>query len=385
MAVDEPPDLTGEPQRGPLPRQKTVERGDAVLEQAQKREIGSTGVDAPGVVYSLIVPIYNEEAVLPLLFERLDALVGKLDGACEIILVDDGSHDQSARLIVDQVRRNSTYRFIALSRNFGHQIAITAGMEAASGQATIVMDADLQDPPEVALDLVAKWKQGYEIVYAQRLSRDGETAFKLLTARAFYRILRQLATVEIPENVGDFRLVDRAALDTFLAMPERDRFVRGMFGWMGFRQTAVPFHRAARAAGETKYPLWKMLKLAVNGVVGFSDFPLRLALWLGSLISGLAVLYGIYVIVLAFVRSDLAAGWASTIVVVSFLSGINMMMLGIIGIYVGRIHTEVKQRPLYVVGRRYGFDAAPHKIERPMLGAATGHLEPEAGDGAGNA
>ncbi len=314
--------------------------------------------DGPAIVYSLVVPIYNEERVLPLLFERLDLLVSKLDGPTEIILVDDGSRDQSARMIVEQVGRDPHYRFIALSRNFGHQIAITAGMAVTRGRATIVMDADLQDPPEVALDLVAKWKEGFEIVYAQRLSRDGETRFKLLTAHVFYWVLRRLATVDIPENVGDFRLVDRKALDTFLSMPERDRFVRGMFGWMGFRQTAVPFHRAARAAGETKYPFWKMVKLAANGVVGFSDFPLRVALWLGSLISIAAVLYGVYVTVLALVRSDLAAGWASTIVVVSFLSGINMMMLGIIGIYVGRIHTEVKQRPLYVIGRRVGFDAS---------------------------
>jgi dolichol-phosphate mannosyltransferase len=328
-------------------------------------------VSQGGIVYSLIVPIYNEEAVLPLLFERLDGLIVRLDGPAEIILVDDGSRDRSAALIVEKVGIDARYRFIALSRNFGHQIAITAGMEAARGAATIVMDADLQDPPEVALELVDKWKQGYEIVYAQRLTRDGETRFKLATARAFYWVLKRLATVDIPENVGDFRLVDRAALNTFLAMPERDRFVRGMFGWMGFRQTAVPFHRAARAAGETKYPVWKMLKLAANGVVGFSDFPLRLALWLGSIISSIAVLYGLYVIILAFVRSDLAAGWASIIVVVSFLSGINMLMLGIVGIYVGRIHTEVKQRPLYVVGRKVGFDAAPHKVERPMLGTET--------------
>ena len=336
-------------------------------------DLAASATHAATIVYSLIIPIFNEEAVLPVLFARLDELLGRLDAPAEIIMVDDGSRDASARMIVEQVRRDHRYRFIALSRNFGHQIAITAGMEASRGAATIVMDADLQDPPEVVLDLVAKWKEGFEIVYAQRISRDGETAFKLASARAFYWILRRLATVDIPENVGDFRLVDRAALDTFLSMPERDRFVRGMFGWMGFRQTAVPFHRAARAAGETKYPLWKMLKLAANGVVGFSDFPLRLALWLGSLISGLAVLYGIYVLLLALFSSHLAAGWASTIVVVSFLSGINMLMLGIIGVYVGRIHTEVKQRPLYVVGRRFGFDTAPYKAERHPLGASTGH------------
>lgn len=338
------------------------------------------GPEADAVVYSLIVPIYNEEQVLPLLFERLDGLLARLDGPAEVILIDDGSRDRSAAIIVDKVHADPRYKFIVLSRNFGHQIAITAGMEASQGAATIVMDADLQDPPEVVLDLVAKWREGYEIVYAQRVTRDGETAFKLMTARAFYWVLKRLATVDIPENVGDFRLVDRAALDTFLSMPERDRFVRGMFGWMGFRQIAVPFHRAARAAGETKYPFWKMVKLAANGVVGFSDFPLRMVLWLGSLIACAGVLYGLYVFILALIHSHLVPGWASTIVVVTFLSGVNMMMLGIIGIYVGRIHTEVKQRPLYVVGRRVGFDGRPVRSERRAFEAGA---EAEAAHGLG--
>jgi glycosyltransferase involved in cell wall biosynthesis len=311
-----------------------------------------------GVVYSLVIPVYNEEAVVPLLLHRLDRILERLDGPAEVIFVDDGSRDTSAIVLAARAAEDPRYRLISLSRNFGHQIAITAGMDAAAGQAVIVMDADLQDPPEVVHDLVARWREGFEIVHAQRLSREGETRFKTWTASAFYRILRKLASVDIPENVGDFRLIDRKALDTFRAMPERDRFVRGMFAWMGYRQTVVPFHRHARAAGSTKYPLLKMLRLAANGVVGFSDMPLRIALWAGGLVSVASLVYGLAVLVMALTGVHLVSGWASIIVVVSFLSGLNMMLLGVIGLYVGRIHAEVKDRPLYVIGRKVGFDRA---------------------------
>jgi dolichol-phosphate mannosyltransferase len=242
-------------------------------------------------VYSLVIPIYNEEAVLPLLLRRLDALLDALDAPAEAILVDDGSSDASPIVLEAKARSDARYRFIRLSRNFGHQVAITTGMERAAGQAAIVMDADLQDPPEVVLDMVAKWKQGVQVVYAERLTRDGESSFKRLTADLFYRMINRLSEVDIPRNVGDFRLVDRKALDAFLAMPERDRFVRGMFAWIGFRQAVVKFHRPPRAAGESKYSLAKMLRLAISGVVSFSDAPLRLALWAGVAISSLAILY----------------------------------------------------------------------------------------------
>jgi dolichol-phosphate mannosyltransferase len=230
-------------------------------------------------------------------------------------------------------------------------------MDAASGAAVIVMDADLQDPPEVVCDLIAKWKEGYELVYARRLSREGDGTFKRATASLFYRLLGRLSSVPIPADVGDFRLIDRKVLDAFRAMPEQDRFVRGMFAWLGFRQTEVGFHRMARVAGETKYPFWKMARLALNGVVGFSDAPLRLAIWSGLAVSGLALLYGLYVIGLWIADSQLVAGWSSTIVVISFLVGINMLMTGIMGLYIGRIHAEVKRRPLYVVTTRVGFDS----------------------------
>lgn len=309
-------------------------------------------------VFSLVIPIFNEEAVLPILLKRIDGLLGQIAEPTEVIFVDDGSRDTSGIVLAARARADARIRYIALSRNFGHQIAISAGMDAAAGQAVIVMDADLQDPPEVVLELIRKWREGYEIVHARRRSRDGESRFKLWSAALFYRGLRLLTSVEIPADVGDFRLIDRKALDTFRAMPERHRFVRGMFGWMGFRQGIVEFERAARAAGTTKYSLSKMLRLALDGVVSFSDVPLRLALWLGAAVSGLAVLYGLVITVLAGFQFDLVSGWASTVVLISLLSGANLMMTGIVGLYVGRIHAEVKGRPLYVVGRTVGFERA---------------------------
>jgi dolichol-phosphate mannosyltransferase len=309
-------------------------------------------------VYSLVVPIYNEQAVLPILLRRLDAVMEALDAPVEAIFVDDGSEDTGPIVLEAKARADRRYRFIKLSRNFGHQIAITTGMEHASGQAVVVMDADLQDPPEVVLEMIAKWRQGYEIVYAERLSRAAESRFKRLTADLFYRLLAKLSDVEIPRNVGDFRLVDRRALDAFLAMPERDRFVRGMFAWIGFRQTVVQFHRQARAAGETKYSLAKMIRLAANGVVSFSDAPLRVALWAGLATSGMAILYGLWVIARWAMNADLARGWSSIIVLTAFLGGANMLMTGVMGVYVGRIYGEVKRRPLYVIDRTVGFEAA---------------------------
>ena len=314
-------------------------------------------------VYSLVVPIYNEEAVLPVLLHRLDALLPKLDGAAEVIFVDDGSDDTSPIVLEARARADSRYRFLRLSRNYGQQVAMTSGMARARGQAVVLMDADLQDPPEIILDLIAKWREGFEIVYAQRLSRDGEGRFKRWTSSLFYRLLGKLSDIEIPRNVGDFRLVDRKALEAFLAMPERDRFVRGMFSWLGFRQTVVTFHRAARAAGETKYSLAKMLQLAANGVISFSDAPLRAALWLGLAVCGLAAGYALYAFGLWVSGANVARGWSSIILVMTFLGGANMLMTGVLGIYIGRIYTEVKRRPLYFVDRAVGFEAA--EAEKP--------------------
>ena len=316
--------------------------------------------------YSLVIPIFNEEAVLPILLRRIDLLVASLDAPAEAIFVDDGSTDTSSIFLAAMARQTAHYRYISLSRNFGHQIAITAGMDVARGEAIIVMDADLQDPPEIINEMIARWQDGFQVVYAKRLSRAGENWFKRASANLFYRILNGLAKVDIPRDVGDFRLIDRKVLDAFKAMPEQDRFVRGMFAWLGFRQTAVEFHRPARAAGETKYPLFRMVRLALSGVIGFSDTPLRLAIWMGMGVSGLALAYGLYVIAMWLGSSQLVSGWSSTIVIISFLCGINMLMTGIIGLYIGRIYNEVKRRPLYVVDRKAGFaeDAAVQPVER---------------------
>jgi dolichol-phosphate mannosyltransferase len=234
------------------------------------------------------------------------------------------------------------------------------------------MDADLQDPPEVVLQLVARWRAGYDIVHARRRTRAGESRFKRWTASLFYRGLRTMTDVDIPADVGDFRLIDRKALATFQAMPERDRFVRGMFGWMGYRQTIVDFERDARAAGRTKYSLARMVALAISGVVGFSDAPLRFALWLGAGVSAAAIGYGLYIIALAVAGAGFVSGWASTVVLISLLAGMNLMMTGIVGLYVGRIHREVKGRPLYVVARSEGGAAAPRR-------AATAEIVPHPG------
>lgn len=300
---------------------------------------------------SLVIPVFNEEAVLPSLFERLDALAERIADSVEIVMVDDGSRDASGVMIAERADSDPRYRYIALSRNFGHQAAITAGMELALGEAVIVMDADLQDPPEIVLALIERWREGNDIVHARRRSRAGETRFKLLTARLFYRGLRALSDVDLPADVGDFRLVSRRAIETFRAMPEQDHYVRGMFAWMGYRQAFVDFDRAERSAGETKYPFRRMMKLALNGVVSFSDVPLRMAIWAGTIISVGALLYGAYVIATALAGAGLVSGWASLAVLVSLLSGINLLMVGIVGIYVGRIHREVKGRPRYVVAR----------------------------------
>ena len=308
--------------------------------------------------YSLIVPVYNEEAVIPVLLHRLEGVLDSLDGPAEVIFVDDGSRDTSGIVLSDRARRDPRFRYIGLSRNFGHQIAITAGLDLAVGDAVVVMDADLQDPPEVVLALVAKWKEGFDVVHARRVTRAGESFFKLWTASLFYRGLRMLAKVDIPANVGDFRLIDRKALETFRAMRERDRFVRGMFSWMGYRQATVDYARDSRAAGRTKYSIARMIRLALHGIVGFSDAPLRLSLWMGAAVSLGALCYGGYVVTLALTDTRLVSGWASTIVLVTLLSGVNLLMTGIVGLYVGRIHEEVKSRPLYVVSNSAGLGLA---------------------------
>jgi len=307
------------------------------------------------VKYSIVIPIYNEEESFPALVRRLREVMDRLDGPAEVVLVDDGSRDASYELMTAVNREDPRFKVLQLSRNFGHQIAITAGMDMAAGQAVIVMDADLQDPPEVILQMAARWQEGYEVVYAVRERREGETVFKRKTATLFYGLQRRLAEIDQPVEVGDFRLVDRKALDAFLQMRERNRYVRGMFSWVGFRQTAVPYVRASREAGESKYPLRKMLRLALDGFIGFSTAPLRFALTLGLLISVASVTYGIVAIALKLAGLPDVPGYASLLATITFLSGVQLTVIGMVGQYVARIYDEVRARPLYLVQDARGF------------------------------
>jgi dolichol-phosphate mannosyltransferase len=314
-------------------------------------------------VLSLIFPVFNEEAVLPLLFARLDTLIPELTaqaGSVEVLFVNDGSRDGSLAVLRQAVQTRNWARVIAFSRNFGHQIAVTAGLHYASGQAVVILDADLQDPPELLPEMLRLWGEGYDVVYAVRTEREGESAFKKATASAFYRLLRKLTNVDIPADTGDFRLMDRSVVNALNAMGEQHRFLRGMAAWVGFKQIGVPYKRDARAAGETKYPLRKMLRLATDAVCSFSDAPLKLATNLGWTIAGISILYG-FITIARYLLSNgqFEPGWASLVVVTSFLSGVQLITLGWIGEYIGRIYDETKNRPLYLVSERLGWHPEP--------------------------
>ncbi|HTZ94369.1 MAG TPA: glycosyltransferase family 2 protein [Streptosporangiaceae bacterium] len=317
-------------------------------------------IQLEAVKYSIVIPIYNEEESFPALVKRLREVMDQLDGPAEVVLVDDGSRDRSYELMAAVNREDPRFKVLQLSRNFGHQIAITAGMDVAAGQAVIVMDADLQDPPEVILQMAARWQEGYEVVYAVREHREGETVFKRRTATIFYGIQRRLAEIDQPVEVGDFRLVDRKALDAFLQMRERNRYVRGMFSWVGFRQTAVPYTRASREAGQSKYPFRKMVRLALDGFVGFSTAPLRFALTLGLVMAALSVAYGIVLIALKLAGLAFQPGYASLLVAITFLSGVQLTVIGMVGQYVARIYDEARARPLYLVREARGFTSGGH-------------------------
>jgi glycosyltransferase involved in cell wall biosynthesis len=307
-------------------------------------------------VYSFLIPVYNEEQTLPELHRRMCALLEQLDGGAEVILVDDGSRDDSYRIMTELNSQDPRFKILRFSRNFGHQIAITAGMDHASGQAVIIMDADLQDPPEVVLEMIKRWREGCDIVYGVREERAGETFVKRWTATAFYRLLRKLTDLDIPVDVGDFRLVDRKALDAFNRMREHSRYVRGMFSWIGYEQCGVTYHRSERFAGQTKYPLAKMMKLAMDGILGFSTVPLRLGLYAGLIVAGLSFVVGIWAAVLKLMGVHTIPGWASLLTVVTFLGGVQLMLVGLLGEYVSRIYEEVRARPLYLVRESRGLE-----------------------------
>ncbi|MEO5588268.1 MAG: glycosyltransferase family 2 protein [Gemmatimonadaceae bacterium] len=305
---------------------------------------------------SVVVPLYNEEEVIEPLHSRLLQTLAPEIPSFEVVFVNDGSKDSSPQMLDGIARSDSRFKAIHFSRNFGHQAAVTAGLHAASGQAVIVIDADLQDPPELIHQMIAKWNDGFDIVYAKKKRRDGVGRMKKLSYYLYYRLLARLTDVDVPPDTGDFCLMDRKIVDLLNAMPERNRYVRGLRAWLGFRQTAILFERPARFAGKTKYSWGRMVALGVDGILSLSKAPLRLAMYMGFLTSGFS-----FLLLLGFVgervfgTSQLARGWASTIVVILGLGGVQLICLGVIGEFIGRIYDEVKQRPLYIVGRSTGF------------------------------
>lgn len=307
-----------------------------------------------GPVLSVVVPMYDEERNVAPLIARLTAVLDGLpqELGYEIIVVNDGSADATADAVRAEMLRHSNVVLVNLSRNFGHQLAATAGIDLAAGQAVILMDGDLQDPPELIGAFVERWREGYDVVYAVRRTRKGESRFKLWTAGLFYRTIKRLTKVSIPVDTGDFRLMSRRVVEALRRSPERHRFLRGMVSWVGYRQVGVPYDRDRRSAGTTKYPLPRMVRFAIDGITSFSDIPLRFAAYFGFTVSAIAFVYALIVVVAKLFRvypPGYTPGWASTIVAVVFLGGVQLISLGIIGEYLGRIYDEVKGRPLYLI------------------------------------
>lgn len=309
----------------------------------------------PRPTLSLVIPIWNEEGVIPEMYRRVCTVMEQFGESWELITINDGSTDRSLEMLLELQKSDPRVKVLEFSRNYGHQIAITAGLDFAEGDAVIVMDADLQDPPEVILEMVARWREGYEVVYAVRIKREGETKFKLWTAKLFYRLIQSIANINIPLDTGDFRLMDRRAVLAMRRLREKHRFMRGLSSWIGFKQIGVEYERAERYAGETKYPLRKMLNLAMVAITSFSYLPLQLATYFGFIFAALS-LAGIILTVFLRLSGNLwFAGQATTLVSVLFLGGVQLIFLGIIGEYLGRIYDEVKGRPLYIVSHAYGF------------------------------
>lgn len=306
---------------------------------------------------SIIVPCYNEEEVLPETMKQFRELISELsDLDVEIIFVDDGSLDRTRDILKKYALEESNTKFIGFSRNFGHQIAVAAGIDAAAGDAVVLIDADLQDPPAVIHEMIAKWREGYDVVYGTRIERPGESIFKLATARLFYRLLNHLSDIAIPLDTGDFRLMSRKVVDILKSMPERDRFIRGMVSWVGFRQVAIPYKRTIRYAGQTKYPLRKMLRFAIDGILSFSTKPLQVAVGLGAISAFIALVVIIYALYLRLFTNTWVRGWTALMIAVLFIGGVQLVSVGILGEYIGRIYNEIKKRPLYVVQEQGGFD-----------------------------
>jgi polyisoprenyl-phosphate glycosyltransferase len=306
-------------------------------------------------VISLVLPIFNEEEVLPQLYSRISGVVGRLDEVVEIILVDDGSTDDSINILQNIRSENKNFKILQFSRNFGHQAAITAGLEYAQGDAVITMDADLQHPPELIPDLIKMWKEGYDIVYTCRKDTADASAFKKITSQFFYSIINRLSNIEVPDGAADFRLLDRKVVEAFLSFSERRLFIRGLVSWMGYNTIGIPYDAPARAAGNSKYSLIRMLKFAADGITSFSSIPLYISALMGLFISLLSFIYAAFVFYSWLFANKTIEGWTSLMIAVLFIGGVQLIALGILGTYLGRIYDETKRRPRYLVCREYGF------------------------------
>ena len=306
---------------------------------------------------SIIIPCFNEEEVISETFKRILKIASEIKYLdIEIIFIDDGSKDLTPVLLQNFVNKENFVKAIFLSRNFGHQIAVTAGLDASKGDAVVIIDADLQDPPEVIHEMILEWEKGYDVVYGKRIDRKGESIFKKLTAKMFYRVLNMLSDVYIPLDTGDFRLISKNVVENLKQMPEKDRFLRGMISWVGFRQTAVKYHRDKRFAGVSKYPLRKMLRFASDGILSFSTKPLQISIGLGMVSSFLSLLVICYALFLRIFTNIWVEGWTALMIAVLFIGGIQLLCIGILGNYIGRIYDESKNRPLYLVRQYRGFD-----------------------------
>lgn len=301
------------------------------------------------ITFSIVAPVFNEQDNIAELYRRVRETMDSTGEPWELILVDDGCTDGSTDRIRELAAQDARVRPIIFARNFGHQIAVTAGLDYARGQAVVIIDADLQDPPEITIDLIARWREGYEVVYAVRAEREGETWFKKVTASLFYRLIYRITDVKIPLDTGDFRLLDRKVVDVMKGMRERHRFLRGMAAWVGFRQIGVEYKRGVRYSGMTKYPFKKMFRLALNAITGFSYFPLQMATYLGFISASISILAIPIVIALRLTGSQAFIGQASTLIAVLFLGGVQLISLGVLGEYIGRLYDEAKGRPLYIV------------------------------------
>jgi dolichol-phosphate mannosyltransferase len=315
---------------------------------------------------SLVLPIYNEEEVIPELHRSLGDFLAQLGLDAEVVFVDDGSKDRSLEMLRALAAEEPRYRVLSFARNFGHQMAITAGVDHAEGEAVVVMDADLQDPPEVVLEMVAKWREGFDVVYGRRRSRRGETWFKLLTARLFYRLFQAMIPIKVPLDTGDFRLMSRRVVLVLRELRETHRFVRGLVAWVGFKQTAVDYDRPGRFAGTTKYPLRKMARFAVDGITSFSMLPLRFSLYVGAFMSAGSVGIAAWALIAKYVMNRVVPGWTALVVVVAVFASAQFLMIGILGEYVGRIYEEMKRRPLYIVAEKIE-GASVRKEVRPAM------------------